>query len=62
MIVSIYFIWYGIVRFIVEGLRTDSLMLGSIRIAQLVSLVFVILGVGLMIKSRKNLLYNEVKK
>jgi phosphatidylglycerol:prolipoprotein diacylglycerol transferase len=33
---------YSIGRFIIEGMRTDSLMLGSIRIAQLVSLSGVI--------------------
>lgn len=40
-----YFVFYGIVRFFVEGLRTDSLMFGPIRMAQLVSIVFVIVGV-----------------
>ena len=44
-----YFIWYGMVRFIVEGLRTDSLMLGGIRVAQLVSICGMIFGLlGLM--------------
>ncbi len=38
----IYLIAYGIGRFGVEGLRTDSLMLGSLRISQVVSLV----GIG----------------
>ena len=41
-----YFIGYGIVRFFVEGLRTDSLMLGPIRMAQLTSIVFIIAGVA----------------
>lgn len=40
----IYLIWYGIERFIVEGMRTDSLYLGSFRISQIVSLVIVIIG------------------
>lgn len=40
-----YFIFYGIVRFFVEGLRTDSLMFGPIRMAQLVSIVFLIVGI-----------------
>ena len=35
-----YFVFYGIVRFFVEGLRTDSLMFGPIRMAQLISIVF----------------------
>ena len=40
-----YLTWYGMVRFFVEGLRTDSLMLGPLRVAQLVSLVFVAIGI-----------------
>ena len=40
----IYLIWYGITRTIVEGLRTDSLMLGSIRISQIVSIIIAIMG------------------
>lgn len=49
----IYFIWYGFARMIIEGLRTDSLMLGSIRISQLVSLIIIIAGIVLYNK-RKN--------
>ena len=39
-----YFALYGTARFFIEGLRTDSLYLGhtSIRISQLLSLIFVI--------------------
>ena len=37
-----YIILYGIERFIVEGMRTDSLYLGPLRISQVVSLVFVL--------------------
>lgn len=37
---------YSIGRFIIEGMRTDSLMLGSIRIAQLVSLSGVIVWIA----------------
>ena len=40
-----YFIWYGIIRFFVEGLRTDSLYVMGFRTAQLVSIAFVIVGV-----------------
>ncbi len=40
-----YFVCYGVVRFFVEGLRTDSLMFGVIRMAQLVSIVFIIVGI-----------------
>ena len=50
---SFYLVWYGIERFFVESLRTDSLMLGSFKIAQIVSLVFVIAGIILCVLSLK---------
>jgi len=37
---------YSVARFFIEGLRTDSLMLGSIRVAQLVSIVGVVIWVA----------------
>lgn len=50
---SFYLIWYGIIRFIIEAMRTDSLMLGPIKMAQLVSIVFIISGIIIFIKSTK---------
>ena len=41
----VYMIAYSLGRFWIEGLRTDSLMLGSLRIAQVVSLVLLPLGI-----------------
>lgn len=35
-----YVIWYSFGRFFIEGMRTDSLMLGSLRVSQWLSLVF----------------------
>lgn len=40
-----YIVLYSLGRFFIEGLRTDSLMLGPVRMAQLVSLAGVIIGV-----------------
>lgn len=40
-IVLWYFLLYSVGRFFIEGLRTDSLMLGSLRVAQLLSLTLV---------------------
>mgnify|MGYP003289891995 CR=1 FL=1 len=40
-----YITWYGFGRFFIEGLRTDSLYLGNIRISQLVALLCVIGGI-----------------
>ncbi|OEL03628.1 prolipoprotein diacylglyceryl transferase [Staphylococcus casei] len=49
----LYLIWYSIGRFFVEGLRTDSLMLTShIRVAQLMSIILIIVGIAIMIIRR----------
>lgn len=47
-----YLIWYGIGRFFIEGLRTDSLYLWYpyIRISQVVSVVAVIFGIIFLLK------------
>jgi len=39
-----YWVFYGFGRFWVEGLRTDSLMLGPLRMAQIVSLCGIAIG------------------
>ncbi|MFD3446518.1 prolipoprotein diacylglyceryl transferase [Microbacteriaceae bacterium 4G12] len=54
-----YLIWYSIGRFFVEGLRTDSLMLGPLRIAQVVSIVLIVLSIMMMITRRKLGLANK---
>jgi len=48
IITSCYFVWYGIGRYMIEGLRTDSLYLGNFRISQLVSIFFIIFGICLI--------------
>lgn len=50
-----YVIWYSFGRFFVEGLRTDSLMLGdtSIRMAQVVSIAAIAVAVLLIIIRRQ---------
>lgn len=58
---SIYLIWYGIVRVIIESFRSDSLMLGPIKVAQLVSIIFIISGIILLFKIKKNNKYKEDK-
>ncbi len=44
----IYTMWYGIGRFMIEGLRADSLYLGSFKVSQLVAIIFILISVGLM--------------
>ena len=43
-----YVAWYGLGRMFIEGLRTDSLMLGPIRISQLIGALCFLAGVGFM--------------
>jgi phosphatidylglycerol:prolipoprotein diacylglycerol transferase len=40
----VYLVAYSIGRFGVEGLRTDSLMFGSLKMAQMISLVGIAIG------------------
>lgn len=46
-----YFAWYSLGRMVIEMLRTDSLMLGSIRVSQALSLMIFI--VSILIPTRK---------
>lgn len=43
-LVFAYLMWYGVVRFFIESLRSDSLMFFGLRIAQIVSLGFLLVG------------------
>ena len=54
---SIYLIWYGILRFFIETLRTDSLMIFGFKAAQIISLISIIIGIIIIIISRKNKTY-----
>lgn len=51
----LYFIMYGIARTIIESIRTDSLMLGPLRISQILSIILVIVFASIFI-------YKKVKK
>ncbi len=46
-----YMILYGIGRSWIEGFRTDSLYLGSIRVSQFLSILMIIFGVGFILVS-----------
>ena len=45
-----YLIWYGFGRMMIEGLRTDSLMLGNLRVSQGVGFLSVVIGVLLLVR------------
>lgn len=44
-----YLIWYGAERAVVEGLRSDSLMIGVLRVSQLVAIAAIVIGMVLLI-------------
>jgi phosphatidylglycerol:prolipoprotein diacylglycerol transferase len=47
-LLGFYLVGYSLGRFWIEGLRTDSLMLGSLRVAQAVSLALIAVGLALI--------------
>ena len=47
-VTSFYLIWYGLGRFVIEGMRTDSLMFAGLRVSQWVSIAIIILGAILL--------------
>ena len=62
-IFGVYCMWYSIGRFFIEGLRTDSLMLGSFKMAQIISIGMFITGLFFFVRrfksSRFEYLYND---
>ena len=61
---AIYAMWYGVGRFFIEASRTDSLMFGGFKVAQIVSVGLFVVGLlSFMILSRKGRFegrYNEI--
>ena len=51
-IFAFYLIWYGAVRFIVEGMRTDSLMWGAFRVSQVFSALMIVAGIAFVLIRR----------
>ncbi len=56
-----YTAWYGLGRSVIEGLRTDSLLIGSIRVSQLLAILLVVVAIVILItvRSRKKRLHDE---
>ena len=61
-----YLMWYSLGRFYIESLRTDSLMFGDLKVAQLVSIFMFLFGFFLIIfrmrSSKFDFLYNKEEK
>lgn len=59
---GVYLVWYSICRIIIEGFRADSLMLGPIKVAQLVSIILIVIGVLIIIFCRKGNRFDNLYK
>lgn len=51
-IFCIYVLWYGTGRFFIEGLRTDSLYIGSVRASQMLALVSAAAALAVLVTMR----------
>jgi len=49
IVIASYMILYSLGRVFIEGLRTDSLMLGNIRVAQLISIAGIVAGIAFIV-------------
>ena len=61
-ITLLYCVWYGFERAIVENLRTDSLMIGNIRVSVLVSIIICLAAavtLVVVLKKQKSVLNNN---
>lgn len=62
---AMYFMWYAVGRFMIESSRLDSLMLGNIKVAQLISVILFLGGLILFVyelnKKGKEFWYNNRK-
>ena len=59
-LLATYFIGYGTVRAVIEGLRTDSLYLfGNIRVSQLLSALLVLVGITMLVLIKKGILVTK---
>ncbi len=62
-LILLYGIWYGFERMLLELIRTDSLMLGRIRISSLLSLIlFVTCGILFIVITKRSKSKNEQKE
>lgn len=61
---GLYFVWYSIGRFIIESMRLDSLMVGNLRVAQIVSGILFVVGLVMILaqarKPKLEELYNDI--
>lgn len=54
IVIGSYLILYSLGRFFIEALRTDSLMFFGLRVAQIISLLGIVIGIILILRAIKN--------
>ena len=58
--------WYSLGRFFIEAWRTDSLMLGGFKVAQIISVILFLTGLVYLIylsrKGKYENLYNDINE
>ena len=63
---SIYLMWYSLGRFFIEAWRTDSLILGGFKVAQIISVILFTTGLIYLIylsrKGKYENLYNDINE
>ena len=59
---GIYFMWYSICRYFIEILRTDSLMIGQLKVAKIVSVLLFALGIFLIFYKKKVTRMSKLKE
>ncbi len=57
---GVYLMWYGILRFFIEASRTDSLIFFGFKIAQIVSIIMLIIGIVLYVRGMKKSKYEDL--
>ena len=61
-IALLYVVWYGLERAFVEGLRTDSLAVGALRVSQVLAIVSAVIAAAILIyfyiKNKKRAVHN----
>lgn len=59
---GVYLIWYSVGRLFIEVMRTDSLMLGNLKVAQIVSILCIIIGIMMLILCKKGTRFDNLYK
>lgn len=56
VLLACYFVLYGAERAFVEGFRADSLMIGPVRVSQVLSALLIVVGAALMVLLKRGMI------